>query len=129
MGRKFFEQELEGMDTFIFTGANGRLAVEDYALILGGELAGLQVYIPNNTKRHTVMALEDVYFLALGRTMDVDGIVTIPHKVKWHAIGLTIQIYHRQNAVFGTGKDFSSPCFVEQTVLSSDFTIFVLQIE
>ena len=129
MGRKFFEQKLERIDTFLFTGANGRLAIEDYALILGGELAWQEVDVAHNTKRHTVMALEDVYFLALGRTMDVDGIVTIPHKVKWHAIGLTIQIYHRQNAVFSTGKDFTSPCFVEQTVLSSDFTIFVLQIE
>ena len=69
------------------------------------------------------MALEDVDFLAIGGTMNVDGIVAIPHKINWHAIGLTIQVNHRHVPIMSTGKDFTGPCFIEEAILSSYFTI------
>lgn len=79
-----------------------------------------------------VMALEDVDLTTLGRTMEIDAIAkpfTIPHKINWHAIGLTIQVNYRQIAIFSIGKDFACPCFVEQTVLPPDFTIIKFQNE
>lgn len=117
------------MESLLVVGWYCDLAVEDYALILGGELTGQQVDVAHNAERDAVVALEDVDLLALGGTMKIDGIIAIPHKINWHAIGLTIQIYHRQVPIMSIGKDFTGPCFVEQTVLPSDFTIVVLQIE
>ena len=128
--RQFLEQELQGVHPFLVAGTNRDLTSEDNAFILGSELTGQQIYIAHHTKRHNIVALKDMKLLTLGCTMEIDAIAkpfTIPHEIYWHAVGLTIHINHRQNAVFGSGKDFARPCFVEQTVLPPDFAIIVLQ--
>ena len=117
------------MHTLVVIGACRGLTIKDYALLLGSELAWQQVDVAYNAERHLIIALKDVDFLAIIGAMNVNTLFAIPHKINWHAIGLAVQIYHRQNSVFSTGKDFARPCFVEQTVLPPDFTIIVLQNE
>ena len=90
--------EFPAFDEAVETVERGRFAEhprKGLVIVVAGGLQVLgQVDVAHHAKRHVIVALEDVDFLALGGTMNVNGIVAIPHKVNWHAIGLTIQINH-----------------------------------
>lgn len=88
-------------------------AVEHDALVSRRELRRTHLRSPHDAERHPVTAVDAAELAPVGRTMDVERVVAVPHVVDGDSVS-AVAIDERQDTEPSVREQFAGTRFVEQ---------------